>query len=481
MIRQRSIRFYILLFLSIYSLIFLFGKFNQKNWFNEEKDPFEKGIQRLLNTHSLAYNNDQTVCQSNGELNEKDEELLIKVEELLPQLKEKIIPYPHEYYQGRGIVLTVGPNQLLHTRFNLRILQWSETKLNIEVWYSSFQISRDLIDDLLRSVPQLNISGCSFEANQCYSSNGQIRNLSQTNIYPPQTKNINGKIYTFKLAAIISSTFSQLIFLDSDCYVVRDPSPLFQNDPMYNKFGVLFYPDIYTTHQHSRLWSLLNTTCFNEEFSVDSGVLLFDKKRVWNALFLTKLMSDHHTIFYQHFLSNGDKDTFRLAFRYMKIPYYIVGIPCSNGYVINHTFCGVTLCKTDSLGLNIYFDHVHHPKHLNDLTFNKINFTHTQIALADPNTERFITGYCGLYPLPCFQVGIYNRTFPISHDTHCRTSAFIHSNRSLIQTSEGQTILWNPNVDTQLLLLKTSNQTMPGYIDFYFQTQNETIFRNTKL
>jgi hypothetical protein len=234
------------------------------------------------------------------------------------------------------------------------------------------------------------------------------------------------------------------------------------------------------SHQRPQVWSLLNSTCVKNEFSIDSGVLVLNKRRVWSGLYLAKLMGDHPQFFYEYFISHGDKDTFRLAFRYMKIPYYIVGIPCSTGYVYNGTFCGVTLCKTDSLGLNVYFDHVHHPKHQRE-TFLKKNFTHTMVALADPNNQTFYFGYCGLYPLPCFQVGLKNESNSMSLNTYGKTSALIATQRPLIKLPSGESVLWNPNVETTLLLMKKSEETMPGFIDFYFETQKESIYKNHKL
>jgi hypothetical protein len=81
---------------------------------------------------------------------------------------------------------------------------------------------------------------------------------------------------------------------------------------------------------------------------MDSGALLVNKKRVWDALYITKLMNDQHELFYklvkgkfskQMFyigfsplqFSGGDKDTFRLAFRFLAVKYYMVGILCSVG------------------------------------------------------------------------------------------------------------------------------------------------------
>ena len=447
---------------------------------NIEEKNFNKAFQRLLDSHKKVYDPSNAECSSGGNLEEKNEQLLENVRKLLPQLQNKLILYPNEYFKGRGIVLTVGNDQLLHTKINLRIIEWLKTELPVEVWYSSLQLTDDIINDLLNYVPKLNVKACSFEKALCYSLNGKQISIPSKYIYLSETKNVQGKIYSFKLSSIISSTFEEIIFVDSDCYIVRDPIYLFENDPMYKKFGSLFYPDIYMSHQHSKLWKILNTTCVQNEFSLDSGALVLNKKFVWNGIYMAKLMGDYHQIFYEYFISHGDKDTFRLAFRYMKINYYIVGIPCSTGFIRKTSFCGVTLCKTDSLGLNIYFDHIHHPKHMHDFTFLKENFTHTRVALTDHHKQSFITGYCGLHPLPCFQVGF--QTIPyIGVDEYCRRSALIYDDKPLVKISSSQTALWNPNVETKRISMKKSDETMPGYIDFYFKIQTEPIFKNHKL
>ena len=124
-------------------------------------------------------------------------------------------------------------------------------------------------------------------------------------------------------AAIISSTFAEVLFLDIDSFLVRDPDYLFQSDPMYHQFGALFFPDARTSKYPSVISKLLNLTCTQNELDFDSRTLLVNKKQVWKGLYMTKLISD------QYDFSEGYKDTFRLAFRFMDVAYYMVGLPCS--------------------------------------------------------------------------------------------------------------------------------------------------------
>jgi alpha 1,2-mannosyltransferase len=120
-------------------------------------------------------------------------------------------------------------------------------------------------------------------------------------IYKPRIGSLK-KPFPYKPAAIISSTFSEVLFLDCDAYVVRDPEELFLSDPMYLKFGTLFFPDGYKSRQHPALWKVFNTTCAEHEYELDSAMILVDKKRVWNGLYMTKLMNDDHELFYKVFL-----------------------------------------------------------------------------------------------------------------------------------------------------------------------------------
>jgi hypothetical protein len=151
--------------------------------------------------------------------------------------------------------------------------------------------------NLLDEVPKLNSSVCCFDTNQCQTRT-QNWQLNAAHVYKPHSNNLV-KQFPYKPAAIISATFAEVLFLDCDAYVTRDPNDLFLSDPMYLKFGALFYPDAYKSRQHPLIWKILNTSCAQEEYELDSATILVDKKRVWNGLYLAKLMNDNHQIFYE--------------------------------------------------------------------------------------------------------------------------------------------------------------------------------------
>lgn len=66
---------------------------------------------------------------------------------------------------------------------------------------------------------------------------------------------------------------------------------------MYKQFGALFFPDALITKQSLSIWKLLNITCTQDELEFDSGALLVNKKQVWKALYMAKLMNDQYEIF----------------------------------------------------------------------------------------------------------------------------------------------------------------------------------------
>jgi hypothetical protein len=153
---------------------------------------------------------------------------------------------------------------------------------------------------LLKQAPTLSSSVCCFNTAQCRTLE-QTWQLNTTYVYKPRVDNLS-KQFPYKPAAIISATFAEVLFLDSDAYVTRDPEDLFLSDIMYLKFGALFFPDAHVSRQNLIVWKVFNTSCGKYEYELDSAVILVDKRRVWNGLYMTKLMNDNHEFFYKVFL-----------------------------------------------------------------------------------------------------------------------------------------------------------------------------------
>ncbi|CAF3863785.1 unnamed protein product [Rotaria magnacalcarata] len=341
-------------------------------------------------------------CNITNGINREQPRILFNVSEILVKLRGQVVPFPEETFEGRGIVLTVGFAQASNEKVSLKMIELSGTKLPVQIWYSSSQRSHGNMLDLLRIVPKLNASVCCFETAQCRTLTS-VLNLNATYVYKPLAPNLPYRTFPYKPAAIISATFAEVLFLDIDAYLVRNPDNWFWSDPMYLHFGALFFPDAILSRQHPAVWNIFNTICGHDEFEFDSSVVLVDKARVWKGLYMTKLMNDHHQIFYGS-ISDGDKDTFRLGFRYMQVKYYLVVIPCSTGSFNGTHFAGYTLCKTDSLSQHIYVNHLHLFKYLT-IPQNSETLRYTRIGIGDPNNHSFVFQHCSTSAGPyAFQI-----------------------------------------------------------------------------
>lgn len=115
--------------------------------------------------------------------------------------------------------------------------------------------------------------------------------------------------------AITHSPFAEVLFLDADNLVLRDPSPLFDS-PEYQRSGSLFWPDFKTVP--SDYWAIRP---FAWEFlelppridaEIESGQLLINKPHCWRALQATLHMNNHSDFYYER-CTYGDKDTFTLG------------------------------------------------------------------------------------------------------------------------------------------------------------------------
>ena len=168
----------------------------------------------------------------------------------------------------------------------------------MKIWYSSNQVSTEYMLQVLSIAPKLNVTICCFLIAECRSSTGVIQRLNSSYVFKPGMTHRRAKSFPYKPAAIVSSTFAEVLFLDCDSYATRDPEELFLTDPMYLKFGALFFPDGYQSRQHPFVWNVFNTSFIPDEYELDSAAILVDKRRVWDGLYMTKLINDHYKLFY---------------------------------------------------------------------------------------------------------------------------------------------------------------------------------------
>ncbi|HEX3800515.1 MAG TPA: glycosyltransferase family 9 protein [Verrucomicrobiae bacterium] len=235
---------------------------------------------------------------------------------------KQIPPYP-DIFKGRGIVICGGGARYFTNAWVcINMLRRHGCHLPIELWYLG---ERELDDEMKAVIEPLNVKCVdAFEMRKKFP----IRRLGG---------------WESKAYAILHSKFQEVIFLDADNVPVANPEYLFDSKE-YQKTGAIFWPDYDRPAGHQpTVWKSCGIRRPKEpEF--ESGQIVVDKKRCWEALSLAVWFNANSDFYYQYI--HGDKETFHLAFRKLKTPYSLVHIPI-------HTL-EATMCQHDFDGRRIF-------------------------------------------------------------------------------------------------------------------------------
>ncbi|BEI83087.1 hypothetical protein CcaverHIS002_0309550 [Cutaneotrichosporon cavernicola] len=161
------------------------------------------------------------------------------------------------------------------------------------------------------------------------------------------------KNYQIKAMAMIQTSFTEMVYLDSDNVPLRTLEHLF-DAPLYVENGrAAFWPDIKKDHADNAIWRIVGDTCTLKEWTFESGQIVFDKRgndgNNLAALWIAAAMLDKNDFWYG--LCGGDKDTYRWAFRMLDIPYapaprWVSALGIQNEFD-NNKFCGHTMLQYD--------------------------------------------------------------------------------------------------------------------------------------
>ncbi|CAL8466252.1 g5788 [Coccomyxa elongata] len=143
--------------------------------------------------------------------------------------------------------------------------------------------------------------------------------------------------FTMKIAAVILSSFQEVIFLDSDNVAIDDVDPLFDSRH-YRETGALLWPDYWASSAAPDVREILGLKSLPEGTS-ESGQMVFDKMRVWDALVLAAYFNMNSGFYYEmfsNFMGKGDKESFSFAFAATQTPYYMIPHPVGSLGVMRH-------------------------------------------------------------------------------------------------------------------------------------------------
>ena len=235
--------------------------------------------------------------------------------------------------ETRGLVTTAGTDYLPHVIISLRMLRKTGCELPMEVFLST---ERDWEPYICNTVlPPLN-ARCILQSPHLHTT---------ANNEPPSR-------YQSKIVAILTSTFSELLFLDADCFPITDPTLTFTLPPFITT-GLVTFPDYWATTASPLYYSITRTPFppLTKHQTTESGQLFISKPQHESSLLLALYYNHFGKKFYYPLLSQGasgegDKDTFLAAASFFNESYYQVrtGVR-SLGHMINGRLDGSAMIQ----------------------------------------------------------------------------------------------------------------------------------------
>lgn len=191
----------------------------------------------------------------------------------------------------RGIVMGAGDrNAVIRARTNIRLLRSYNCTLPVEIFHFPSELSGN--------------------EKELLSEDSGHGKLSVTFRVVEEVQKGNGwAAFEIKGAAIQQSSFDEILYLDTDSYLLRNPEYLFETSH-WTETGLLLWSDYTKSHKTNPLWRLVGQQCRNE-YEGESGQLLISRSRHQDLLWLVEYFAIQHDVFYD--FMGGDRDSFRAA------------------------------------------------------------------------------------------------------------------------------------------------------------------------
>jgi alpha 1,2-mannosyltransferase len=244
-------------------------------------------------------------------------------------VREEMVPWEKakHRFSGRGIVTLAGhADTLRREAILLRQLVRLGSTLPVEIHHWENEMNEDQMRFLTNIYPYVTFNDLSL-AHNVMKTHGPTAGYGH---------------YHFKTAAVVNTKFAQFLLLDSDNIPLVDPATLFDH-PIYKEYGTLFWPDVARTRKQNPMWAITRTFCRMDEYEMESGQMVVDKRRFFYHLQLAAWFNEHDV--YKHFVL-GDKDMFRFAWHALKTRF---GRPArwlsSAGVLHDGKYCGHTFVQ----------------------------------------------------------------------------------------------------------------------------------------
>lgn len=211
-------------------------------------------------------------------------------------------PPPVTYHaNSHGIVTTAGPDQFPVLLISIRMLRLTGCTLPVEVFLATTTPHTQQICTTIL----LTLNAKCIILNDIVSAAGTGVTLTQ---------------YQYKIMALLFSSFSSVLLLDSDAFPIHDPTPLFTSPPL-TTHGMILWPDFWYMSESPYFFTIAHITDIpplNAHPATESGEILLDKTRHNVTLLLAAYYNYYGPDFYYPLQSQGapgqgDKETFGWA------------------------------------------------------------------------------------------------------------------------------------------------------------------------
>ncbi|KAJ1547375.1 hypothetical protein HK096_003187, partial [Nowakowskiella sp. JEL0078] len=182
------------------------------------------------------------------------------------------------------------------------------------------------------------------------------------------------EVFLLKVITLLNTEFEQILLLDPDVMVLKNPTQLFETEE-YLQTGGLFWPDLTKTTVFSPYWRWMGQSCV-DEWDQDGSFVLINRRKSWKAIALLWFVNRNEKIRNWHSsFSQGSKDMFRFAWRSANIPMYFIQhyLAPAGFYILDEpkkkTFCGTSKIQHD-IGGSVLFANIKLLRKFNKRRFN---------------------------------------------------------------------------------------------------------------
>lgn len=250
----------------------------------------------------------------------KDKNVWPLFRSMIEREKERLLELPvFATWQKQGIVIVGGGKYFASSYANIRLIRHHGCTLPIELWY--FGRTNEMPGKWRAIVEPYGVT--------CMDAD-EVRKARPMRI-------LNG--WELKPYAVQQSSFRQVLFLDADCFPLRDPSFVF-DDPRFLGAGAVFQRDCAGFEWIKTAVLEMFGLPGGQVWDLESGAFVVDKQRWGLALGLTVFLNSYSDLVFK--VVYGDKTTYALGAMLAEQPYAIPKyLPGGDGWgLLQHWFDG---------------------------------------------------------------------------------------------------------------------------------------------